>query len=131
MQTAYFMRISILTSSSGLSSNNFQNRNTRLYICLLYKSGYVHRQIITCVVCSNNNFRSVLKNSYLQNLLSEFSIEFDLRQLHSKFKNVNQFLYRPITGPERRPITGTECRPITGPEVSRTLRIPDFQTVGI
>jgi hypothetical protein len=51
------------------------------------------------------------------------SVSSSTYELHSKFINVNQFLYRTITGPE--------CRPITGPEVSRTLRIPDFQTVGI
>jgi len=83
--------------------NNFENHNMGFYNCLPNKSGYFHRHIII-VVCG------VRKHSYLQNLLSDFSIEFDLRQLHSKFIKVNQFLYRPIIVPEG----------------SRISKIPDF-----
>jgi len=32
---------------------NFQKHNMRFYICLWNKSGYIHRHIIICVVCSS------------------------------------------------------------------------------
>jgi hypothetical protein len=54
---------------------NFQNQNLRFCVYSPNKIGYVHRHTI--------NLYSYIVLKYFQNPLSNFNLEFDLRQLHS------------------------------------------------